>query len=169
MVKSRSIRNAKSPFKGSLAARPTAATEDHFADRTVRQGASDSQTPPQGDNRHRVEYSTKFYVVQLIGSWVNIVESAERTVKTRNAIRWVTFEKKDYQLQKAQNFKAFIDQFLQGGCYAYIGGVHVERARQMRNIEPHPFIYITSTAALKTFTEMRRARSAPAHKTATSQ
>lgn len=154
----------KSPFKNSLAARPTALTDDQFADRTVRQSSSDKQLHPQGDKRHRVEYSTKFYVVQLIGSWVNIAESAERTVKSRNAIRWVTFEKKEYHLQRAEKLKSFIGQFLQGGCYAYIGGKYIEREKQMRDIEPYPFIYITSTSALRVFTEMRRARSAPAHK-----
>jgi hypothetical protein len=158
------IRKTKSPFKTSLAARPTALTDDQFADRTVRQCASEEQLHPQGDKRHRVEYSTKFYVVQLIGSWVNIVESAERTVRSRNAVRWVTFEKKEYQLQRAEKFKSFVSQFLQGGCYAYIGGIHIEREKHMRNIEPYPFIYITSTSALRTFTEMRRARSAPANK-----
>lgn len=154
----------KSPFQGSLAARPTALTDDQFANRTVRQGASDKQLHPQGDNRYRVEYSAKFYVVQLIGSWVNIVESAERTVKSRNGSRWITFEKKDYQLQRSENFKAFVGQFLQGGCYAYVGGKYIEREKHMRDIAPHPFIYITSTSALKAFTDMRRARSAPPEK-----
>lgn len=144
------------PTRAALAARPTLASDDQFADRIVRQRASDHQQEPQGDNRYRVEHSTRFYVVQLIGTWVNVVESAERTVRSRNNLRWVTFENKEYELRKAATLKPFLTRFVQGGCYAYVGGKLVERERELGSIDPHPFIYIASTAALRTFNEMRK-------------
>jgi hypothetical protein len=144
------------PTRAALAARATLASDDQFADRVVRQRASDHQQEPQGDNRYRVERSTRFYVVQLIGTWVNVVESAERTVRSRNNLRWVTFENKEYELRKAATLKPFLTRFVQGGCYAYVGGKLVERERELGFIDPHPFIYIASTAALRTFNEMRK-------------
>lgn len=146
------------PSRAALAARPTLASDDQFADRVVRQGASDHQQEPRGDNRHRVQRSTKFYVVQLIGTWVNVVESAERTVRSRNNLRWVTFENKEYELRKADTLKPFLARFVQGGCYAYVGGKHIDTEREIGSISVHPFIYISSTAALKIFNDMRLSR-----------
>jgi hypothetical protein len=148
----------RQPSLGERAARPTTYSDDQFADRTVRQIASEYQQDPKGDNRRRVEYSAKFYVVQLIGQWVNIVESAERTVRSRNGSRWVTFEKKEYELRRADDFKPFVSHFLQLGCYAYIGGTYVDHERNLRLIKPHRFIYISSTAALRIMNNMRSAR-----------
>lgn len=153
-------RKTRSPSRAELAAGPTISSDDQFADRIVRQGWSDSQQHPRGDNRHRVEYSARFYVVQLIGTWANGVESAERTVRSRNNLRWITFETKEYELRKADTFKPFVARFLQGGCYAYLGGKLIDHERDMKAIESHPFIYISSTAALKIYNEMRQARMA---------
>ena len=153
-------KKTRPPSRAELAARPTIAIDDQFAGRSVRQGATDHQQQPQGDNRYRVEHSTKFYVVQLIGTWVNIVESAERTVRSRNNLRWVTFETKEYELRKADTFKPFLSRFIQGGCYAYVGGKHIESEKEIRSVESHPFIYISSTAALKIFNDMRVKRTA---------
>jgi hypothetical protein len=150
----------RQPSRGELAARPTISSDDQFAHRTVRQGVSENQQDPKGDNRHRVEYSAKFYVVQLIGTWVNIVESAERTVRSRNGLRWVTFETKEYELKKADAFRPFVARFLQLGCYAYVGGKFVDNERDMKSITPHRFIYISSTGALKVFDQMRGTRPA---------
>lgn len=153
-------RKSPSPSRAERAARPTVASDDQFAGRTVKQGWADDQQRPQGDNRYRVEHSAKFYVVQLIGTWVNVVESAERVVRSRNNLRWVTFEAKEYELKKADAFKPFIARFLQGGCYAYIGGKHVAHEREMKGIEAHRFIYISSTAAMRVYNDMRKARMA---------
>ena len=84
------------------------------------------------------------------------MSSAERTVRSRNNLRWVTFENKEYELRKAATLKPFLARFVQGGCYAYVGGKLVERERELGSIDPHPFIYIASTAALRTFNEMRK-------------
>ena len=146
------------PTRAALAARATLASNDQFADRIVRQRASDHQQEPQGDNRYRVEHSTRFYVVQLIGTWVNVVESAERTVRSRNNLRWVTFENKEYELRKADTLKPFLTRFVQGGCYAYVGGKHIDTERELGSISVHPYIYISSTAALKIFDDMRLSR-----------
>ena len=154
----RMSKKARLPSRAELAARPTVAVDDQFAGRSVRQGASDLQQQPQGDNRYRVEHSIKFYVVQLIGTWVNIVESAERTVRARNNLRWVTFENKEYELRKADTLKPFLARFVQGGCYAYVGGKHIDTEREVGSITAHPYIYISSTAALKIFNEMRLSR-----------
>ena len=151
-------KKTRQPSRGELAARPTISSDDQFADRAVRQGASENQQDPKGDNRHRVEYSAKFYVVQLIGTWVNIVESAERTVRSRTGLRWVTFETRDYELKKADAFRPFVARFLQLGCYAYVGGKLVDNEREMKSITPHRFIYISSTAALEVFNQMRQLR-----------
>lgn len=148
----------KPPSRAAIAARATVATDDQFAGRSVRQMWSEQQRAPLGDKRYRVELSTRFYVVQLIGTWVNVVESAERVVKSRNNLRWVTFETKEYELRKADAFKPFLARFLQGGCYAYVGGKQIDTEKEIRSIDPHPFIYISSTAALKIFNEMRQNR-----------
>lgn len=151
-------KGTRQPSRGELAARPTISSDDQFADRTVRQSLSETQQEPKSDNRHRVEHSAKFYVVQLIGTWVNISESAERSVRSRNGLRWITFETKEYELKKADAFKPFISRFLQLGCYAYVGGKQVDNERDMRSITPHRFIYISSTAALDVFNQMRQTR-----------
>lgn len=146
------------PSRGELSARPTISSDDQFADRHIQQRYSETQQEPQGDNRQRVEYSTKFYVVQLIGTWVNVVESAERVIRSRNGLRWVTFETKEYELRRANDFKPFLSRFLQLGCYAYIGGKHIEREKELRSIIEHRFIYISSTEALKIFNRMRQSK-----------
>lgn len=161
-MRRRMSKKTRPPSRAELAARPTIAIDDQFAGRSVRQGATDHQQHPQGDNRYRVEHSTKFYVVQLIGTWVNIVESAERTVRSRNNLRWVTFETKEYELRKADTFKPFLSRFIQGGCYAYVGGKHIESEKEMWGVEAHPFIYISSTVAMKVFNGMRVIRTAEA-------
>ena len=81
-----------------------------------------------------------------------------RQAKSRNNLRWVTFERKEYELRKADAFKPFLARFLQGGCYAYVGGKQIDTEKEIRSIEPHPFIYISSTAALKIFNDMRQGR-----------
>lgn len=143
------------PTRGDLAARPTVKSDDQFAERSVRQRSSDTQHAPEGDNRYRVTPSAKFYVVQLMGAWVNVVESAERSVRSRNGLRWVTFEKREYQLRKADTFKPFVGRFLQLGCYAYVGGKQVDDEKAMREIESFRFIYIASTGALAKFNALR--------------
>jgi hypothetical protein len=148
----------RAPSRAELAARPTVAVDDQFAGRSVRQAASDQQQAPQGDNRYRVEPSTRFYLVQLIGTWVNVVETAERTVRSRNGLRWVTFERREYELRKAEGLKPLLSRFIQGGCYAYVGGKLIDSDRDLRSIIPHPFIYIASTAALRVFNEMRKGK-----------
>lgn len=153
------MQKGKPPTRGELAARPTLSSEDQFANRNVRQRSSDVQEMPQGDNRYRVNYSATFYVVQLIGTWVNIVESAERSVRSRNNTRWVTFETREYELRRLEQFKPLVARFLQLGCYAYIGGRYVESEKELRAIVPQRFIYIASTAALKKFNDMRQSKS----------
>ena len=148
----------KSPTKAAIEARPTVVTDDVFAGRSFWQSSSESQEPPQGDNRYRVNRSAKFYVVQLIGTWVHISESAERTVRSRNGLRWVTFESKEYQLKRAEQFKPFIARFVQGGCYARVGGKEVETEKEVNKLAAHPFIYIASSEALRIFNEMWQKR-----------
>lgn len=92
----------------SVDARPTIQSDDVRGGRSFWQYTSDTQLPPKGDNRERVTHSAKFYVIQLIGSWVNVSESAERTVRYRNRLRWVRFENREYELRKSELFNPFL-------------------------------------------------------------
>lgn len=135
--------------------RPTLESEDIYADRSVWHMESGSQELPKGDNRHRKSFSVKFYLVQLIGEWVHVSESAERTVRSRSGLRWVTFENREYELKKAENFKEFVGRFIKGGCYARIGGKKVRNIKELNFIESQPFIYIASSESLRVFKEMQ--------------
>lgn len=146
----------KAPTRAAIEARATIDTEDQLAGRSFWQHSSDTQEPPKGDNRYRVTHSAKFYVVQLIGTWVHVSESAERTVSYRNRLRWVRFENREYQLRGADKFKAFVGRFIQGGCYAYIGGKEVHTERELNKLQSEQFIYLASSEALKIFNDLRR-------------
>jgi len=146
----------KKPTRAAVEARPTTISEDIFAGRSFWQWSSDEQQLPQGDNRHRVTHSTKFYVVQLIGYWVNVSESAERSVHYRNRLKWVRFENREYELRSADRFKAFLSRFIEGGCYAYIGGKEVHTLKELDRVEAYPFIYIASSESLRIFNELRK-------------
>jgi hypothetical protein len=149
-------RPTQTPTKAAVEARPTSESNDVFAGRAVRQRLSDEQHMPTGDNRHRVNHSDKFYVVQLIGSWVNVVESAERVVKYRNRLRWVTFENKEYELRRQAQLKPFVGRFLQFGCYAYVGGRDVYTEKELKKLVEKPFIYIASAEALRIFNDLMK-------------
>lgn len=149
-------RTGQKATKAALEARHTSKSDDVFADRLVRQFFSDTQHMPTGDNRHRVNHSDKFYVVQLIGLWVNVVESAERVIKYRNRLRWVTFEDKEYELKNQTKFKPFIGRFIQFGCSAYVGGIEVHTEKNLRKLVEKPFIYIASAEALKIFNKLMK-------------
>jgi hypothetical protein len=153
----RQMRNRrKKPSRAAVEARATVISDDIFAGRSVRQASSNTQKIPEGDGRYRTTYSAKFYVVQLMGVWVNVSESAERTVHYRNRAKWVRFENKHYELKREENFKSFVGHFIQGGCYAYVGGKEVYTVKELNNIEEWPFIYISSSESLRIFNEMRR-------------
>lgn len=111
---------------------------------------------PTGDKRHLISNSDQFYVVQLMGSWVNVVESAERVIKYRNRHRWVTFERKEYELKKSVQFKPFVGRFIQFGCYAYIGGKEVHTEKELKRLVEQPFIYIASAEALRVFNSLMK-------------
>ena len=143
---------------GAVEARPTLVSDDVSGGRSFWQYTSETQQPPKGDNRQRVTHSAKFYVVQLIGTWVNVSESAERTIHYRNRLRWVRFENREYQLRKSEHFKPFLRRFIQGGCYAYVGGKDLFSEHETENLQSEQFIYIASSEALKIFNELRRAR-----------
>jgi len=81
-------------------------------------------------------------------------------VRSRNNLRWVTFETNEYELRKSDTFNPFLSRFIQGGCYAYVGGKYIEIEKEMKGVDSHPFIYISSTAALKIFNDMRVKRTA---------
>ncbi len=110
------MRKPRKPTRAEIESKPTKASDDIFAGRSFWQRSSDTQERPQGDSRYRVTHSVKFYVVQLMGSWVNVSESAERTVRYRNNARWVRFENKEYELRKAERFKPLLTRFIQGGA-----------------------------------------------------
>ena len=114
--------HTKQPTRAAREARETIVSDDIFAGRSFSQTSSDTQQLPEGDNRYRVTKSAKFYVLQLMGSWVHVSESAERSIRYRNGLKWVTFEKREYQLRKAVDLKRFVGRFIQGGCYAHVGG-----------------------------------------------
>jgi hypothetical protein len=109
-----------------------------------------------GDNRYRVAHSAKFYIVQLMGTWVHVSESAQRTVQYRNQLKWVRFENREYQLKSEKEFKPFVGRFIQWGCYAHVGGKTVYTEREFKKLIEQPFIYISSSEALKIFDQLRR-------------
>lgn len=150
---------SKVPTKAAIEARATTASDDVFAGRSFWQSSSDTQISPKGDQRYRVTYSEKFYVVQLIGTWLHVSESAERTVRYRNRLRWVRFENKEYELRNSNRFKQFLSRFIQGGCYAYVGGKEIHTEKELGKVESYPFIYIASSESLRIFNELRANKS----------
>lgn len=128
------MNKSRKPTRTEVEAKPTKVSDDIFCGRSFWQHSSDTQELPQGDNRYRVTHSVKFYVVQLIGTWVHVSESAERSVKYRANARWVRFENKEYELRKADRFKSILTRFLQGGCYAYIGSKQVNAVNELNLI-----------------------------------
>jgi len=154
-------KKSRGPTRAAVEARATMNSDDIFAGRSFWQYSSDTQELPEGDNRYRVTHSEKFYIVQLMGSWVHISESAERTVRYRNRLKWVTFEKKEYELRKAERFKPFVARFIQGGCYAHVGGKTVYTEKELNRLAAHPFIYIASSEALKIFNDLRQQKANP--------
>lgn len=145
------------PSRAAVAARPNIQSDDLAAGRSIRHAApSDMQALPTGDKRYRVSPSAKFYVVQLMGTWLHIDESAERTVKRGSGLRKVRFENKDYELRRASDFQPFVRRFLQFGCYAHIGGKTIDSEKGMRKIIPQGFIYIASSEAWEIFERMRK-------------
>jgi hypothetical protein len=146
----------KRPSKAAIEARPTLISDDIFAGRSFWQYTSDIQKLPEGDNRCRVTHSEKFYVVQLMGSWVHVSESAERSIEYRNRLKWVRFENKKYELRNANKFKSFVGRFVQGGCYAYVGGKEVHSEKAINRLIEQPFIYISSSEALRIFNDLRK-------------
>lgn len=144
--------------RAAVETRATVVSDDIFGGRSIVQTTSEKQQLPTGDNRYRITHSEKFYIVQLMGSWVHVSESAERTVRYRNHLKWVRFENKEYQLRKAVSFKQFVSQFIQGGCYAYVGSKEVHTIKTLGKLEPQPFIYIAASEALKKFNDLRANR-----------
>lgn len=136
--------------------RATVQSDDVFGGRSFGQSSSDVQKKPEGDSRYRVNASAKFYVVQLIGSWVHISESAQRTIHYQNRLKYVRFENKQHQLRKATEFKGFVSRFINGGCYAYIGSKQVNTLGELGKVEAFPFIYIASSEALRKFNETKQ-------------
>ena len=102
----------KKPTKAAREAKATIVSDDVFAGRSFSQLSSDVQQLPDGDNRYRVTKSAKFYIVQLMGSWVHVSESAERSIRYRNGLKWVTFEKREYQLRKSIKLKRLVGRFI---------------------------------------------------------
>lgn len=147
--------HTKQPTRAARDARATIVSDDIFAGRSFSQTSSDTQQLPRGDNRYRVTKSAKFYVLQLMGSWVHVSESAERSIRYRNGLKWVTFEKREYQLRKAADLKRFVGRFIQGGCYAHVGGKTVYSIKELNRLVDQEFIYISSSAALKVFNELQ--------------
>lgn len=105
---------------------------------------------PEGDNRHRVNTSSRFYVAELLcgtqGCTVNISESAERVRARKNGQSAVTFRNRKYPLHHEESLAEFVSKFLRGGCTVYVGG---KRMAQEDNIIPAPFIYVATTEAFK--------------------
>lgn len=145
------------PTRAAVASRPNTVSEDLAAGRSIRHApSSNSQIMPENDNRHRISPSAKFYIVQLMGIWLHIDESAERTIKHGSGLRKVRFENKDYELRRAADFQPFVRRFLQFGCYAYIGGKTVNSEKEMKRILPQNFIYVASSKAWEVFENMRK-------------
>lgn len=145
----------KKPTKAAREAKATVVSDDVFAGRSFSQLSSDVQQLPEGDNRCRVTKSAKFYIVQLMGSWVHVSESAERSIRYRNGLKWVTFEKREYQLRKSIELKRLVGRFIQGGCYAHVGGKTVYSVKELNQLVDQEFIYLSSSAALKIFNELQ--------------
>jgi hypothetical protein len=143
--------------RAAVASRPNVISEDLAAGRSIRHAPqSNSQKLPENDNRHRISPSAKFYIVQLMGIWLHIDESAERTIKHGSGLRKVRFENKDYELRRAADFQPFVRRFLQFGCYAHVGGKTVNSEKEMKKILPQNFIYVASSKAWGVFENMRK-------------
>ncbi|GAA4003992.1 hypothetical protein [Sphingomonas humi] len=151
----------KAPDAEVFQARPTVVSDDVRGGRSFWQYTSDTQQLPKGDKRERVTHSAKFYVVQLIGSWVNVSESAERTVHYRNRSRWVRFENREYELRKSETLKPLLLKFIRGGCYAYVGGKEVSSEREIEALRSEQFIYLASSEALKIFQSLKSSGQKP--------
>ncbi len=149
---------ASKPTRAAVAARPNAASDDLAAGRSIQHAYSPNniQIAPKDDNRYRVTPSAKFYIVQLMGIWLHIDESAERTIRHGSGLRKVRFENKDYELRRAADFQPFVRRFLQFGCYAHIGGKTVNSEKEMKKILPQNFIYVASSKAWEVFETMRK-------------
>lgn len=91
-----------------------------------------------------------------MGSWVHVSESAERSVQYRNRLKWVRFENREYELKNAERFKPLVGRLIQGGCYAYVGSKTVYTVRELNKLIEQPFIYISSSEALKIFNDLRQ-------------
>jgi hypothetical protein len=147
---------AKNPTRSAIASRPSVISEELDAGRSIRHAPSlNNQIIPKDDNRYRVSPSAKFYIVQLMGTWLHIDESAERTIKHGSGLRRVRFENKDYELRRATDFQPFVRRFLQFGCYAHIGGITIYSEKEMKKILPQNFIYVASSKAWEIFETMR--------------
>jgi hypothetical protein len=143
--------------RAAVASRPNVISEDLAAGRSIRHAPqSNSQKLPENDNRHRVSPSANFYIVQLMGIWLHIDESAERTIKHGSGLRKVRVENKDYELRRASDFQPFVRRFLQFGCYAYVGGKTVNSEKEMKKILPQNFIYVASSKAWDVFENLRK-------------
>jgi hypothetical protein len=124
--------------------------DDPQAGRTVWFRSSDGQLKPEGDNRYRVNASAKFYVVQLVGHFVNLSEYGERVIHRANRQSYVTFEGKRHQLRRSGLLKDTLKQFVEAGIPVYIGGLTVD-SKNLHKVEPWPFIYIAPKAAWAIF------------------
>lgn len=130
----------KNPTRSAVASRPSVNSGELDAGRSIRHApSSDNQKMPNDDNRYRVSLSAKFYIVQLMGAWLHIDESAERTIKHGSGLRKVRFENKDYELRRAADFHPFVRRFVQFGCYAHIGGKTIYSEKEMKIIIPQNF------------------------------
>ena len=147
----------KSPTRSAVASRPNIISEELDGGRSIRQATrSDDQIMPEDDNRYRVSPSASFYIVQLMGAWLHIDESAERTIRHGSGLRKVRFENKEYELRRATAFQPFVRRFLQFGCWANIGGVEIYSEKEMKKILAQNFIYVASSKAWEVFETMRK-------------
>jgi hypothetical protein len=125
---------------------------DMMAGRTVWQNGSPEGEPikPEGDNRHRVQDSLKFYVIQLVGTWVNVSEYGERVLQRQNRQSYVVFENARHQVRPENQFKAILKQFVDVDCPIHIGSLDVTKDN-LGEIEPFPFIYIAPKISYAAF------------------
>ena len=108
------------------------------------------QLIPEGDNRYRQNFSEKFYVVQLVGTWVNVSEYAERVLHRKNRQSYVVFEGANHQLRPSRLLKPTLKQYTDVKCEIHNGGNDITN-RNLDRLEPYPFIYIAPKIAREAF------------------
>lgn len=120
--------------------------------RTTTFSPGDTQRPPKGDARRRINASAKFYIANLVcgtkGCTLNMTESAERVRHSEHGITTVQFEGERYALKREKELHDFVSSFFGRGVAVYVGGIEVKKPD---SIERFPFIYVVTKKNYQSF------------------